>query len=217
MLVSEKVSDINLNTSQNSKVYLEIVKQLRMMIESDNLKSGDKLPSERELTERLNVGRSSVREALRSLELLGLIETRRGEGTFIRDFRGHQLVELLSTFVLQDKQAKKDVPETKYLIELDSLLLIVQRNNDEKLNIFYNWVQNNPFSDDEYFLNIVKLSENRLLLRIWLILKEYYNSLPSHEKPIPTTYYSALVEALIAKDQLAIISVYSELRKLSGY
>ncbi|WP_051120232.1 FadR/GntR family transcriptional regulator [Bacillus sp. 1NLA3E] len=187
------------------------------MIESDNLKSGDKLPSERELTERLNVGRSSVREALRSLELLGLIETRRGEGTFIRDFRGHQLVELLSTFVLQDKQAKKDVPETKYLIELDSLLLIVQRNNDEKLNIFYNWVQNNPFSDDEYFLNIVKLSENRLLLRIWLILKEYYNSLPSHEKPIPTTYYSALVEALIAKDQLAIISVYSELRKLSGY
>ena len=44
------------------------------------------LPSERELSSRLNVGRSSVREALRALELVGLIETRRGEGTFIRNF-----------------------------------------------------------------------------------------------------------------------------------
>ncbi|MEW8988195.1 MAG: GntR family transcriptional regulator, partial [Bacillus sp. (in: firmicutes)] len=162
----------NVNTSQeNSKVYLEIVKQLRQMIHSDNLKPGDKLPSERELTERLNVGRSSVREALRSLELLGLIETRRGEGTFIRDFKGHRLVELISTFILQDEEAKKDVHELKYLVELDCLRLIVQRNNDEKLNNFYQWVTTNDFDDDEYFFNIVTLSENRLILRLWLILK----------------------------------------------
>jgi len=85
------------------------------MITMDGLKTGDKIPSERELSERLNFGRSSVREALRALELLGLIETRRGEGTFIRDFRGHQLVQLLSTFILQDEKAIRDVYETKKL------------------------------------------------------------------------------------------------------
>ncbi|MBR8646160.1 FadR family transcriptional regulator [[Brevibacterium] frigoritolerans] len=58
------------------------------MIEADSLLPGDKIPSERELSDRFNVGRSSVREALRALELLGLIETRRGEGTFIRGFPG---------------------------------------------------------------------------------------------------------------------------------
>ena len=44
------------------------------MITAGGLKLGDKIPSERELTERLNVGRFSVRKALRALELLGLIE-----------------------------------------------------------------------------------------------------------------------------------------------
>ena len=69
------------------KVYVEIVHQLQNIIADDRLKTGDKLPSERELSERLKVGRSSVREALSALELLGLIETRRGEGTFLRDFK----------------------------------------------------------------------------------------------------------------------------------
>ncbi|WP_342780671.1 FadR/GntR family transcriptional regulator [Bacillus marasmi] len=208
----------NVNTSQeNSKVYLEIVKQLRLMIHSDNLKPGDKLPSERELTERLNVGRSSVREALRSLELLGLIETRRGEGTFIRDFKGHRLVELISTFILQDEEAKKDVHELKYLIELDCLRLIVQRNNDEKLNNFYQWVTTNDFDDDEYFFNIVTLSENRLILRIWLILKDYDAVLKIAKKVAPKEKYIALIESLLNKDQAGIISSFNSLRKLSSY
>ena len=74
---------------------------------------GDKIPSERELSERLDVGRSSVREALRALELLGLIETRRGEGTFIKDFQEHRLVELLGTFFLQNEKVNEDLAETK--------------------------------------------------------------------------------------------------------
>jgi GntR family transcriptional repressor for pyruvate dehydrogenase complex len=101
----------------NSKVYLEIVKQLREMITVDGLKTGDKIPSERELSERLNFGRSSVREALRALELLGLIETRRGEGTYIRDFRGHQLVQLLSTFILQDQKANVTCLKPKIILK----------------------------------------------------------------------------------------------------
>ncbi len=68
---------------ENKKVFLEIVKQLKDLIELEQIRHGDKLPSERVLSERLNVGRSSVREALRSLELLGLIETRQGGGTFL--------------------------------------------------------------------------------------------------------------------------------------
>ncbi len=206
------------NTSQEpTKVYIEIVKQLRQMIESDNLKSGDRLPSERELSERLHVGRSSVREALRSLELLGLIETRRGEGTFIRDFRGHHLVDILSTFILQDKQAQKDVHETKFLIELDCLRLIVQRNNEEKLLAFHKWLQKSDFSDDDFFYRIVELSENHLLLRIWTILKEYDNSVQNEQKNIPRIYYFALLESLIKKDQPAIIYSFNSLRKLSSH
>ena len=66
-------------------MFLDIVGELKTIIKVEGIKTGGKLPSERELAERLQAGRSTVREALRSLELLGLIETRRGEGTFLAD------------------------------------------------------------------------------------------------------------------------------------
>jgi GntR family transcriptional regulator, transcriptional repressor for pyruvate dehydrogenase complex len=201
---------------ENSKVYLEIVKQLRKMIESDKLKPGDKLPSERELTERLVVGRSSVREALRALELLGLIETRRGEGTFLRDFHGHQLVELLSTFILQDDRAKRDVHETKYVLEIDCLCLFAREITVDQFYSFKEWIENNQFSDDEFFLRVVELSNNRLLLRIWMILKDYYNSLHPINKSIHKSNYLALLEAVYSKNESAIVTCYREIRKLSS-
>ncbi len=201
---------------RGSKVYLEIVKQLRIMIEQDGLKPGDKIPSERELCERLNVGRSSVREALRALELLGLIETRRGEGTFIRDFRSNQLVQLLGTFVLQDTKAKQDVIETKYLIELDCLRLILRRNNEEQLENLKEWIECAEFTDDQFFIKIVELADNHLFYRIWSILNDYYDALklPRIERKNP--YYSAIVHALLGGKEAEVLRSYYSLRKLSN-
>ncbi|MBM7584934.1 DNA-binding FadR family transcriptional regulator [Bacillus pakistanensis] len=155
-----------------SKVYVAIVHRIREMISKDGLQSGDKIPSERELSERLNVGRSSVREALRALELLGLIETRRGEGTFLRDFREHHLVELLGAFILEDKQAKQDVLLTKDWIEKDSLRCILSKKIDvhgllSKLNQHkYNRV-------DDLFQQLILKCNNHLTYKIWVILKDY--------------------------------------------
>ncbi|MCM3568306.1 GntR family transcriptional regulator [Neobacillus mesonae] len=186
------------------------------MISAYGLKPGDKIPSERELSERLDVGRSSVREALRALELLGLIETKRGEGTFLRDFRGHQLVQLLGTFILQDEKAKKDVYETKNIIEMDCLQLVQKRAEPEEFLNLIEWAAfKENIEDDEFFYRIVLLADNNLFLRIWLILKDYYYSLT----PIPPKYkredYLFLLEALAEKDESKVISAYRELRNLS--
>lgn len=201
---------------RGSKVYLEIVKQLRNMIEQDGLKPGDKIPSERELCERLNVGRSSVREALRALELLGLIETRRGEGTFIRDFRSNQLVQLLGTFVLQDTKAKQDVIETKYLIELDCLRLILHRNNEKQLEDLKAWIESCEFTDDQFFIKIVELADNHLFYRIWSILNDYYDALklPKMERNDP--FYYSIVQALLGGNEADVLRAYYTLRKLSN-
>ena len=93
-------------------------------MEEDCLVAGDRLPSERELSSRLNVGRSSVREALRALELVGLIETRRGEGTFIRNFYDNGLVQLIAPFLLQDEKTIRDLLQTKRLLEKDMIRLV---------------------------------------------------------------------------------------------
>jgi GntR family transcriptional regulator, transcriptional repressor for pyruvate dehydrogenase complex len=199
----------------NTKVYLEIVKQLREMIAADNLKSGDKIPSERELSERLNVGRSSVREALRALELLGLIETRRGEGTFIRDFRGHQLVQLLGTFILQDEKAKLDVIETKNLIEMDLLRLVLNRADEKQLIKLKSLVETNHLNDDQFFYQLIELADNYLFSRIWLILKDYHHSLSLKNEVYNRDSYLMLIEALVEKDQEKTLSTYRQLRNLS--
>ncbi|MBY0146594.1 FadR family transcriptional regulator [Neobacillus niacini] len=185
------------------------------MISADDLKSGDKIPSERELSERLNVGRSSVREALRALELLGLIETRRGEGTFIRDFRGNQLVQLLGTFILQDEKAKLDVIETKNLIEMDFLRLVLDRADEKELLKLKSLVEADQLNDDQFFNQLVEMADNYLFSRIWLILKDYYNSLNLSKAEYNRNSLLLLIEALVEKDEEKTFSAYRQLRNLS--
>lgn len=202
---------------QNTKVYIEIVKQLREMIKTDGLKSGDKIPSERELTERLNVGRSSVREALRALELLGLIETRRGEGTFIRDFKGHHLVQLLGTFILQDEKVKHDVIETKHHIEMVCLQLLLQRIQERDVMELKEWTKTEKIDDDKFFQDIIEKADNHLLLRIWQILKDYYRTLFFENNTFNKGDYYNLLEAIETKNQEETLVAYRKLRKLSTY
>ncbi|ULT59916.1 GntR family transcriptional regulator [Neobacillus drentensis] len=188
------------------------------MITIDGLKTGDKIPSERELSERLNFGRSSVREALRALELLGLIETRRGEGTYIRDFRGHQLVQLLSTFILQDQKAKHDVFETKNYIEMDCLHIVLQKADNQEINKIKDWFEiTDHFSDDEFFQRFMELSDNHLFLRLWSILKEYYHSLEDNGLIYKRENYLNLLNAIAEKDLEKTLSAYKKLRNLSNF
>lgn len=154
----------------HAKVYIGIVHQLREMISKDGLKPGDKIPSERELSERLNVGRSSVREALRALELLGLIETKRGEGTFLRDFRDHHLIDLLGMFILEDHKAQEDILYTKMMIEKEALKdLFSEKKNMDAL---FDKVAEAENLDD-VFRDIVMNNANHLAQRIWNILNDF--------------------------------------------
>lgn len=194
---------------ENKKVYLEIVAQLREMIKTDRLVPGDKIPSERELSERLQAGRSSVREALRALELLGLIETKRGEGTFIRDFRNHQLVQLLGTFILQDNEAKRDLLETKIFLELDSIRLVINRAEPSDLILFQQWVEAEKFTDGEFFEKILRLANNQLMLKIWVIIKEYIDTIQEDNRGCSKHVYLSLAKAIHDRNEDKACSIYS--------
>lgn len=74
---------------RRSRVSQQIVAQLCQLIREQRVQPGDRLPPERELAEQLEVSRSSLREALRTLEIAGLIESRHGGGTYVRDVVEH--------------------------------------------------------------------------------------------------------------------------------
>jgi len=185
------------------KVYLETFEKIREIIQERNLQPGDRLPSERELTYLLHVGRSSVREALRAMELLGLIETRRGEGTFIVDFRKHQLVELLSSFVFQRENADYDILEVKRIIETSGIYKLVFSRTYIDIS---QWNEK-YFDREKFFERILILTDNQLLLKIWYILSEFINFL-EFTNPIEKKNYIELLTAINNGNWDQALSVY---------
>ncbi|KUP05587.1 GntR family transcriptional regulator [Bacillus coahuilensis p1.1.43] len=190
------------------KVYLDIVKKLRDLITSEKLQAGDKIPSERELSERLQAGRSSVREALRALELLGLIETRRGEGTFLRDFRDHQLVPLLGMFILENEQARGDVLKTKVIIEEHLFQLFLAECLLEKKNMNVVLEAN---TIESLFQEMFSMVSNKLLYKIWVILKDY----DLRGKQVNEEDVKPFKQALKGSDIASIRNEFAVLQKLS--
>lgn len=169
-------------THAKDKVFIGILKNIQKIILEDALQEGDKLPSERELSERLNAGRSSVREALRSLELLGLIETKRGEGTYIKNPRHNHLTEILASFILNSHKTKRDLYETKMLIKIDAFHLACERASEQafsKLEELLKALHTSKLLEEqkaielEFFKVLVESCQNHLLFRLWKELLEY--------------------------------------------
>jgi len=77
------VDETSLRAVKKTRVYADIAGQLSDLITRGQLKPGDQLPSERELSQRFQVSRASVREAIRALESMGLVASRQGEGTYV--------------------------------------------------------------------------------------------------------------------------------------
>ncbi|MDR0169263.1 FadR/GntR family transcriptional regulator [Bacillus paranthracis] len=205
-------------TSSNTKVYLEIVKKIRSIMEEDGLVAGDRLPSERELSSRLNVGRSSVREALRALELVGLIETRRGEGTFIRNFYDNGLVQLIAPFLLQDEKTIRDLLQTKRLLEKDMIRIVCNLPKDmfskvlSKLHQVLEGNENSvPMLHQTFFKTLIEQVDNYLLYRIWMIVNDYVSTLSCKVSGDSIDMYRKLYAILEEKQENDALKIYDEL------
>jgi len=101
---------------RRSRLYQGIVEQIEGLLERGDLRPGDQLPPERQLAEQFQVSRASVREALRALELLGIVETRAGGGTFVRQTLPDDLARPLTSLMARG-HTLADVIEFRGLIE----------------------------------------------------------------------------------------------------
>ena len=84
-------------TVRKVRRYEQVAEQIRRLITDGTLKPGDLLPPERELAVKLGVGRSSIRDAVRTLEVMGILEPRQGHGTVVRDLSTDALVVPLAS------------------------------------------------------------------------------------------------------------------------
>jgi GntR family transcriptional repressor for pyruvate dehydrogenase complex len=118
---------------KSTRIYEEIVRQVKTMVTEGRLKSGDRLPPERDLAEKFVVSRTSVREALRALESLGLIEIRPGEGTFVREVSVESLIEPLALAMLSQREAIGELFEARRLLEPAIAALAARRATPDEI------------------------------------------------------------------------------------
>lgn len=118
---------------EKTKVYKAAMDQIRSAIESGHWPPGTRLPAERELAEQLDIGRSSVREALRALEVMGMVEIRPGQGAYVRANSNHsQPIELLQSMLQEDIHVV-EMLEMRELLEPQIACLAAQSATEQDI------------------------------------------------------------------------------------
>jgi GntR family transcriptional repressor for pyruvate dehydrogenase complex len=112
---------------ESDKAYYKVIDYIADEIKKGNLKKGEKIPTERQLVKSLNIGRNSIREALRILQLTGLISRRQGDGTYInKEFNNFFSEPMVIIFMLTENKGE-DIYEFRNMIEKEVARLAAER------------------------------------------------------------------------------------------
>jgi GntR family transcriptional repressor for pyruvate dehydrogenase complex len=119
---------------RKTRVYQEIVRQIRDLIAAGRIQPGDRLPPERELAELFKASRNSVRDAIRVLEQMGLIESRQGDGTYVRTVSIEDLAGPLALMLLQSRQQMRELWEVRRVLEPAIAEFAASRATEDELD-----------------------------------------------------------------------------------
>ncbi|WP_406615151.1 FadR/GntR family transcriptional regulator, partial [Candidatus Caldatribacterium sp.] len=112
-----KMGTLFLQPLERESLVQLVLKQVKEALISGELKPGDRLPSESDLANTLGVSRGSVREALRMLEALGVVERKRGKGIFIPEKPRHAILDPLVFSLLTQQGSSTDICELRFILE----------------------------------------------------------------------------------------------------
>lgn len=154
-------------------------------------KSGDKLPTERELSEQFGVGRSSVREALSGLKALGIIEVRQGSGCYVKEINLASLLLPIQGQIYNKRILVEEIMETRVAIELEIIRLAIKRATPIMLDKIESYLTSvdqdaadetkstkyNPHFAFEQLL--AEMAGNRILIMMQNLIHELWHDLTS--------------------------------------
>ena len=111
----------------------EIIYKIKELINYKNLEPGDKLPSERMMSEKFGVTRSNIREAIQKLEFYGLLKSIPQSGTFVANIGVIAMNGMIDDILQLKEPDFKSLVETRILLELKSVRLAALRRTDKEL------------------------------------------------------------------------------------
>ena len=104
--------------SENEKVYHQVIEHITNLAATKEISFGSKIPSERELMATLGFSRNSIREALRTMENMGIIESRQGQGNFLVNHIGANLSSVFSMLLSMEQTYYIEISQLRRFIEI---------------------------------------------------------------------------------------------------
>lgn len=208
----------NVNTVKRRQLLHQIAQEeIKAFITENALKPGDPLPTEAVLVEQLGISRTSVREAVKALEALGILEARVGAGLFVRSFSFDPIFDNLAYGLHFEIKKLSDVLEARYHLEYGMVPRVIEAQTPEQLRHLHAALAKmrevadsggySPEYDEAFHRTLYENVGNSVVLKIlevfWTIYRQAQDkvSMPPPMDPIATyTRHADLVESLEARD-----------------
>lgn len=172
----------------HKKITHQIAQQIIQLIKEGEFTVGDRLPAERELCEKMKVSRGSIREALSALQAAGIVETKTGSGTFVKQVPVSKRDELKAIAEALNDVDPLDLIEVRESLESKAAYLAAQRASKpeiekmkeslDQMEKLLNQNENPNPGDMKFHKEIIKASKNTVLImlmeRIYSIMQQYY-------------------------------------------
>lgn len=177
-----RVKENALRPLEKTHVRMQVFEQMKRQILQGVWRPGDKIPSENELAKQMGVSRISVREALQQLVALDLLETRHGEGTFVKKLAADLYVSPLIPMMFLSKNDIIDVLEYRRIMETGAIGLAVERADANDIAELRELVRGMRESKDnmekfaiydlDFHLALARMTRNPVIIKINHIIKD---------------------------------------------
>jgi GntR family transcriptional repressor for pyruvate dehydrogenase complex len=194
----------------------QVFEQLRDTIIQGKWTPGTKIPSENELTRMLGVSRITIREALQKLATLGLVETKQGEGTYVKALSAGIYMNSLIPLFLLDKTETLQVLEYRKIIEVGTAGLAAERANQDDIAKLQKIMDNmKKVKDDveqfaakdlEFHLALAEITKNSVIIKVNNIIKDILSvSMSDIVRTLGNSdglyYHKKIIDAIKRKDK----------------
>lgn len=200
-----------------TKVYLLVIEHIKSLFQKGEITFGGKLPSERQLMTTLGLSRNSIREALRSLENMGIVESRHGQGNFLINHTGKSLGSIFSLLLFMDECSELEVSQFRKSIEIGAYLIAVKQAKDtqlQELALCLEHLRNGSTEkraslDKQFHDTLIQISGNRLLILLNETLSQLFedtiqeklSQIPPEEWEKLLAYHEHICACLTAREE----------------
>lgn len=210
---------------EKKEVSEEVFEQLKYNIISGVWPSGTKIPSELELTRLFNVSRVSVREAIHRLVGMGVLNVKKGEGTYVAEIAPYGYFSSLLPILMIERPALLEVLEFRSIIESESARLAARRASEEDIKILEEMIEQmkqrkgdyEKFSksDLSFHAAIAMATKNSIIVKITSILHDILEAAMEEAVKIVgfddgIYYHTLIVESIKARNEEKAFSIMRE-------